>query len=409
MKISNTSLKFPLILFLISPLLSLIASFKSKNLTYIRYSIWGFYVFYGYVIIGSIEGTDVSRYFEMFSEFAILNWDKKAVFLNEDLTFDYFKTFSFYIVSIFSSNPRVYFAFIGFIFGFFYSGIIVNLIHKTAKIYNVLTFLLVFHFIFIIPFYSVQFVRFSTAVVVFLYFVFEYFINGKNTKFLYFSGLSILVHFTFIFPFIALILYHFLPKKIYVYFYFYLLTTVVIQPEFSTVKDIIQQYLPTTILEEKKAYLNEDYVEDVIVKKKRANWYIDYKGQILKYVTLLLVFYLVFVKSRFITTSEIYSSLFSFGLFFASLANIVSVIPSGSRFYNVSYPIIWFVLTIILTRMPSLKTNLFIKTILFFFLLFQIIVGFRYAFDSISIDLLFSNVFFMFYYVTDIPLIDFVK
>jgi hypothetical protein len=361
------------------------------------------------VIIGSIEGTDVSRYFEMFSEFAILNWDEKAVFLNEDVKFDYFKAFSFYIVSIFSSSPRVYFAFIGFVFGYFYSGIMVTLIRKTDKIKTVLAFLLVLHFIFVIPFYSVQFVRFSTAVVVFLYFVFEYFINGKNTKFLYFSGLSILVHFTFIFPFIALILHHFLPKKLYVYFYFYLITTVVIQPEFSTVKDAIQQYLPTTVLEEKQTYLNEDYAEDVIVKKKQANWYIDYKGQILKYVTLLLVIYLLFVKSRFITSSKVYLDLLSFGLFFAGMANIVAVIPSGSRFYTVSYPVIWIVLTIIMTRMSYLKTNLILKAILVFFLSFQIIVGLRYAFDSISIDLLFSNIFFMFYYVTDIPLIDFVK
>jgi hypothetical protein len=338
-----------------------------------------------------------------------MDYDEKLKFFDVDSKFDLFRPFSFHFVSLFSSSSRVYFAFIGVIFGFFYSRIIGMILRNVYVKMSLLDKIFIFSFIFILPFTSVQFVRFSTAIVVFLYFILKYFLEEKSNKYLILACVgSIFIHFSFALPAAVLILFVFLPKKMDVYFYAFVISSFFMIVEFSALKVLIEANLPSD-LESKSAYLNEGYAESLVENLLQTNWYIQYRGEIVKYITLLLLFYTRnLVKKGYMQLGK-YKNLLLFGLFLGTIANIISVVPSGNRFLGISYPIIWLVLIIIHINIKLYKQNYYAKNILSLFFAFQIIVGMRVAADILPVDFFASNPILILFGVTDIPIIDFVK
>lgn len=407
--ISNQNTGYLILIFFISPFLSLILALKHLKVKLIENIIWANYTFLGFILVKTNSTTDVYRYSYWFESFARMEYIEKLKFFENESKIDIFRTFSFHFISLFSTSSSVYFAFIGCVYGFFYSriiGIILQNIHNKMLWFDKL---FIFTFIAILPFTSVQFVRFSTATVVFIYFTLKYFLDGNSIKYLVLACIgSMIIHFSFALPAVALILFVFLPKKLDIYFYAFAISSFFIIVEFSALKVLIENYIPSD-LESKKSYLNEDYAEAIVESVTIKNWYIQYGGEIIKYITLILLFYIRNLIRKGLLSLGKYKHLLLFGLFLATISNIVSVVPSGFRFLGVSYPIIWTVLTIIYVNNNKCKENYYIKLILFLFFIFQILVELRIATDIISIDFFASNPIFMFFGLTDIPIIDFIK
>jgi hypothetical protein len=338
-----------------------------------------------------------------------MDYDEKLKFFDVDSKFDLFRPFSFHFVSMFSSSSRVYFAFTGVVFGFFYSRIIGMILSNIYVKMSLLDKIFIFSFIFILPFTSVQFVRFSTAIVVFLYFILKFFLKKKSNKYLILACIgSIFIHFSFVLPAAVLILFVFLPKKMDFYIYAFVISSFFVIVEFSALKVLIATNLPS-YFESKSSYLNEGYAESVVENLIQTNWYIQYRSKIVKYITLLLLFYTRnLVKKGYIQLGK-YKNLLLFGLFLGTIANIVSVVPSVNRFLGISYPIIWIVLTVIHINGRQYKQNNYTKLIVSLFFAFQIIVGTRITMDTLPVDFFASNPILILFGVTDIPIIDFIK
>lgn len=394
-----------ILLFIIWPFLALMVNVKSYRTKDFQLVALLFFAYFGYVFVTVLETSDVYRYSILFSQYAQLPIELRLSYF-ENRMFDLFRPVSFFIVSLFTNDARIFLAFVATIYGYFYLKLfkIISLyLHKSKAQYAVL---FVISWLFTLPVYGFQFIRFSTAEVVFIYATTEIILNGNiTTRTISNLVLACLIHFSFVVPVICLLSYTFIYKNKVVLFYLFITTSFVQFAEFDTLANLIAQYLPES-LESKRGYLNEDLnvlrEEDL----KTVNWYIFYRPIVLLSALLLLLFPLVHRRSA---KSELRMfSLLNFALFLGVIGNIVSIIPSADRFLGVATHLLWLICTIAYLA-GNLKLDVFRKTIVALVLIFNIIVGTRFMMDGASIELLFGNPIFAYFSHSNIPLIDYIK
>lgn len=154
--------------------------------------------------------------------------------------------------------------------------------------------------------------------------------------------------------------------------------------------------------------MDENYKTLVEESAKSANWYILYRQILLKYLLLILLFIFVYQRGNLIQNSKT-EKILSFALFFGVFANIISIVPSGFRFLSVSNGLMWFVLIPFLINNINTKNWRPIDIVTLSILFLNLIVGFRYLLDTASIEFFIGNLFSIFIYVTDAPVIEFIK
>lgn len=404
--LSSRDKKYGTFLFLIWPLLSLLILSKYYKTRFYSNVIWALFGFLGLFLIYNAPGSDAFRYGEMFEEFAKMNTDEKRHYFGEGQSLDYFRPFSFYFISIFTTDSRLYFVCIALFFGFFYKKMLYDFFNKLTALKRLPQIIVFTSFIFILPFLSFKFVRFSTATIIFLYFTIKYF-DTNNVKYQLFAAGSILVHFALVLPVGFLLIYRFLPKT-KIYFPLFVITSFITFIEFEQLKSIIQLSIPTNILEVKSSYLNEDYKEAVEQSFTRTNWYIQYRGLILK-ISSLFILLIAFSQNNF--KNIINYNLLIFGFAFGIIANIVAVVPSGFRFLGISGPLIWYVIicNYINDTLSSIKHKKIISLIIIPVSLFNVVIGFRYFADDMPIDVFFSNFVWGLVSSSEIPIINLIK
>lgn len=405
--INNT--KIAIGIFIVSPILSLIVLARQYRSKLYLNLIWFFFAFLGYILVTSNEFGDSSRYSKMFTEYANMSFEDQVVYFKEDAKLDLFRPLSFKLVSLFTDNDKFYFAFVAFFFGFFYSRILNFLIINLNQYLTFFTSLVLINFLFLMNFYGFQFVRFNTATVLFVYFILKFYLEEKKVKYLVFASLSVLIHFTYVFPVSFLILYQFLPKYKKLFLYGFLVTSLFTFFEFSTLAQNIESVLPTE-LESRKSYLDSDYKTSIEESSNQVNWYIKIRGPLIKYTFLILIIqFLLFFKDK-INYNKKYDDLLGFLFFFGIFANIVSVVPSGSRFLSIVYGTIWLLLiTILINNRALLMQKPLVKYYLYFFFGFNLVIGVRYLFDIFPIEFFIGNFITVMIDTTDISMIEYIK
>ena len=178
--------------------------------------------------------------------------------------------------------------------------------------------------------------------------------------------------------------------------------------EFSELETIISGNLPLA-LESKQVYLNSDYAESTLISANNANWYIQLKPYSLKIATIFLILYTRSLLMKNKLLYEKYKSPLIFGLFLGSIVNVLSLIPSLSRFFTLSNSIMWVVFIFFHTNNKKYKANWFTSSTLTLFFVFQSIISFRYIADLAPIEFLVGNPLSILIGVTDIPIIDYLK
>lgn len=394
------------ILFLISPLLSLVVlarNFRSQAFFNVA---WLFFGFLGIIIVTSNEASDVYRYSTWFNEYSNSSEQIQKSFFEEDIFIEVYRPLSFFLVSSFTDSSKIYLGFVALIFGYFYVGIIRMLLDNVLNRIGVFQLLFVLNFIFVFSFLGFQFVRFTTASVIFLYYFLRYSKN-QDVKNILLSATSITIHFTFLFPVIILIGFHFFIKNkdLKIWYLLFLITSIITFVDFTVLKNIIEQYLPAE-LESKKGYLNEDYKMNVDESLSNVNWYIKYRADLLKFASLYIIYHLIF---KFKTLDLQLVGILKFALFFGVFANIVSVVPSGFRFLVISNSLIWFAIAAFFLRNNLYSMNGIKVKILSGVIIFNIIIGFRYVFDIMPIELFIGNPILVFLGTSGVPLIEFIK
>ena len=406
---SDTKL-YAFLLFLIWPALSVWFAFKYYNTSWAKNIIWLFVVFYGYTMVISNTGIDANRYRDKFiesSKHTTSNDEEIKVYKEgEGESVDFIQPILNKIISKITNNHKILFAVYGLIFGFFYSRSIWILLERINHPITFISVILLLVFILINPFWNINGFRFNTALQIFIYGVLLYFVEGKK-KGIWFILITFTVHFSFIIAITIFLMYLLIGNRITIYFYFFIASLFIGELQLDGVRDKMS-FLPSVFLERTEGYVNEEYKDSIVNKRKEINWYASMYSKILHYsIYFLLIGLYIRNRSSIKKHRELYNFLGLIFLFYG-ISNIISSIPSAGRFLTLAASMAIGLIILIAKNLNDIWLNrMFRITIPFLFLFIIVII--RIGFDTIGITTVFGNPFIAIFMENDKALIELIK
>src|SRR6218665_493379 len=274
------------LLFFVSPLISLINSFRFRENGVYKNILWLFVVFYGLTICfprgdQSLDGYRRFKSFEMssfrndysFSQF-------QSEFSDDDNTnTDFFEPLLVYAVSRFTSNPHIMFGVYGLIFGFFYSRNLSYVLDRVSQKNIAPLFLLLLALAILNPFWNLGGFRYCFATHLFLYSLLPYFFENKK-KNLIWLFLTPFVHFSYLFAVLVFLVYWLAGNRMFIYFFYYIFCFFLGRIDIPFFTSILS-FIPSTAIQEKgKAYTYDKYVDRVTdIKNISLNWYAIFSSE----------------------------------------------------------------------------------------------------------------------------------
>jgi hypothetical protein len=226
---------------------------------------------------------------------------------------------------------------------------------------------------------------------VFFYGVIPFLIEKKSNR-IYLAFLTPLIHFSFLFAVIPLLIYLLLGNRMIAYFIIFFVSIFIAEIDMKFLEPVFS-YLPGVIEKKATGYTSDYYAEFIDeLDTVDLNWYAAYKDRILN-VFVVIVLVLSFLFNREFARSRYYS-IISFTLLFMGVSQIFKSIPSMDRFLTVGYLFAFtFILLFSVYNNQAQWFKLFCNIFVWGLVLWSI-VEIRNGFDTISIASVFSNFFF---------------
>lgn len=380
--------------FFIWPFSAIIMAFKNWDKPWAKNVFWLFCVFFGFTfVIADMGGADSDRYARQFIQFA--HSDSGLI----DLISTFYATGSDYIdivmpllmffLSRLTDNPAILFVIFGLFSGYFYSRNIWYVFERVNVRFSELLILFMFAFIMLNPIWNINAFRFHLAAQVFLFGTLPYLLEGKK-KGLIWSALSVLAHFTFVFPVAVLGLYILFRNRTKLYLIFFIITAFISEINLEWVQSSFS-FLPDFLFVEVMRYTNAEYVEYIGIASGELPWFITYSSLGIKLVVYTLVAFTFLYARDLLEERADLKNLLSFALLLYAFANLFSMIPSGGRFIVVANTFMFPFFIISLSTFPRLSESLIIKAVSFPFLLLFCTVSIRMGLDHFSIMAIIGN------------------
>lgn len=424
----TTSIRFghlsleEILLFFLWPFASLIFALRQFRSPKAMTFFWLFCIYFGFAFIvpENVPGSpDSARYaarlqtlhaepisFNQLTD--MLYSGQGRVDIYEKGKLDIYEPIVTWSVSIFTGDARFLFAVFATVFGYFYTQnlwIIFSMI-KTEISWIIL--LMILTYAMTNPIWEINGVRMWTAAHIFLYGSLRY-ILFEEKKGLIWAGISILVHYSFLFPFTLLVIYLFLPVNLTFLFIFYVIASFFVDANLSSIRQVLF-FLPDVYHSKVNDYTTE--VSSVIRTSayNSQSWHIKFAGLSLKWVLNLWIFAAYWFRNYWIEQSSDLKRLFSYALFIGGFAHLASSLISGGRFLTISRGLFFaFFILFVHNHFQFLKKLKILKYISFPLLLFYVLFKFRLGFDYMGFSTIFGNPIFTYFFNEQTRLIDFVK
>ncbi len=379
--------------FLAWPFVSAAAGLRNYRKPWAKNLFWAFCAFYGmtFAIGAESKSSDIVRYVAEFQALygVPMTFSKAIDYFAYSGEVDILRTFIAITLSRFTDSQPVLTLIYGTIFGFFLSRNLWYILEQLEGKLLPLTMVLLTCFFLVNPIWNINGFRMWTATHVFLYGLLPYLCEGKKKR-LWFAFGSIAVHFAFIVPSLLLIGYMFLGNRLTLYFVFFISTFFISELNLALFNKYVEGYMPEIVQERTSSYRTESAVQKRGAKPQRV-WYARWYQKALNWVMMGFLI-ILFVKSRkFFESHKYWLNLFSFTLLMFGTANVMSLVPSGSRYLSIASLctlalIIFFVQNISQTKMLKRFTLFAYPALLLF-----IIVSLRIAFYSLSATAILGN------------------
>lgn len=344
------------------------------------------------------EGADSGRYalkfIFMHYNVETFNQLKEIIFSSSKMEF--YQPLVTYLVSRYTDNPHWLFFVFAIVYGYFYSRNIWYILDKLPKGFYGYIWILVSYYILICPIWNISGVRMWTALQMFCFGALPYLIDKDRSK-LFIAFFSIFVHYTFLMPVTILLVYVFIPDRVksgklffMISFVLYMLTLFMNVFEISQLGDFMYKIIPNLYDSNIKGYLGNEYVERINELANDKSFLYKFVSSIKKYGIAYLII-LSFLSIRKNENNELNNiiRLFSYALIMYSIANILSIVPSGSRFIVLAE--MFTLPAIIFTKVYlGLRIN-FCDRIIFFLFIIVIIMQLRIGTECYGVSLFFGN------------------
>lgn len=407
--------KYKWIIFLISPLLSIVFSFKNLRVKDTVNLVWAFVAFFGWSMVPYTDQKDSSAYRNKLqllynSEESQNNFLSNFYELGGET--DILIPLLIYLTSFITENGSVLFLLFGIVFGYFYSrnlGFILDITKNSHQ--HFLIVFLVFCLLLIIPFWSINGIRFWTAAHVVLWCVLSYCKHekGKYYVLLFFTPL---IHFSFIFVVLIFFVWKiFDPKNSTLLLILFFISYFFSYYSISFVVELIQNYAPSFAENEVKSYTHPDLIISTQKGRVDSNWYVRYFLRALNLGVYILFYILIFrFGKKVFIDNQFLIKLTSFALFFGVISNLFSVIPSFSRFTKITTFLFLFLCISFIINILNLNKKIpKITFVPIFLIFFWLVVNIRDGMDFISLGTLSNPIIALVQELNDTALINLIK
>lgn len=356
MKKKISGLGFPLFFILpISGFCTSLFDLKSKSTAFI-------YVLFAMVVGYSISFTDASadsfRYAEAFSRFDnTLDYNRIVnLYLDGELR-DLYRLLLFYIVSLFSNNPKVMYAFAGLVYGSFSYMCIRIFVKERGENFDFYTFILALIFFTYVSLSNLNSFRFNTGAVFFFISVYNYIINKKP---IWIIGILMtpLFHYGFILVVPVMIIYKLIDKILIrtnkinsILFYCFIIAFMaswVLKTNSISLGFLSQNEALSGAVGQRLSYVNSSDVANLVENRRENSVFLSIQKIFdygIKIYVFLMIIYLKKLHKNLNDNNRHFTKLFSFVLFFYTFSFIATSFPSGARFLNISH--LFFVLLVV--------------------------------------------------------------
>lgn len=390
--------------FIICPFIGFIQAIKNYRSSWAKPTIIAFVAFFGMSMVKS-DAVDSSRDAQKLE--IMYSADKsfenlEASFYNEDGSLDIYTPIVTFIFSLYTDNAKFLFLFYGLVFGYFYVNNIWMILNQSKGKLPWEQFLVLATFTMVIGFWNLNGVRMWTAAHIFFYGGFSYLYLNRKIGLLI-AASSALIHFSMLLPFGLLLVYSFSNINYRLLYIFYIISFFILELNIGIVKSFVETYVPDFMVPKVKSYLDEEYIEKVITINDKGSWYITYYIPILSYFNLIFVT-LIFFKAKLSLHAK---KLFGFALLFLAVANITSLLPSGSRYLLIA---LMFSVALSFIVLINSSKPIFTKSIKLMspVLVLFCIVSIRILLDYFNITTLTNPIVVLFTNI-EVPIIDFIK
>lgn len=245
--------------------------------------------------------------------------------LPDEQQIDYYSAFMQWFVSRFTGSTKLYLSLIALAYGLFFAYNVNYVIEKTK--FNTMTVLLLIVLI-VTPNVTLITHRWWMALQVFLCGMLPVVFDKKYFRLLWCLAAVFLVHYSFLFPLILLVVYLILPKKVlWPYLLIYLAACSLKSFNFDFFTPLVEQYLPEMTYDRTVTYLETEQYEQ--------NFFSQTGELAMELANIILMVALIFKNNKW-KENALLSNLYVLALLMGSFSALTNITEWGWRYLDMS-------------------------------------------------------------------------
>lgn len=398
------------ILFWIWPLFSLIFALVNYRSSFAKNIVWFFSAFFGFTFVISNEGMDANRYRDYLIEYHHSEMDFSQFWSGLQAGTigrgDYYEPLLSFFVSRFTDDYRFLFAIFGLIFGYFYSRNIWYLIEKSGKQIKTIAVPFIILFAFIVPIWTINGVRFYTALQIYFFSVLYLLIN-RDKRYIVFSVLSIFIHVAFTLPVALLLIFYFVRLPKIVYPVLLIVGLFFVNLDIQGILNLLPE-LSGVAADRVGSYTHPEMVKAYFQDIEQTRWFVRWRVTGIKLLSFFIIIYLLFVKGKKLKEFD-FSPLLYFGIIVFSITSILSIVPSVARMFDIATLSFLAVLFLFIQKEDKNYWMRFFSPLTIIPVLLYVVVEIRVGIERIGINTIFMNPVVAAYFENETAIIELIK
>ena len=414
-------------IFIIWPFFSFVNALRDVSNRSNQIIFLAFSFLFGYSVFYSTGGGDIMRYELGFNQVANYRWNDFFFFLKHPLSIERYNFYEInamnskpdiyalslsFFVSRFTENPRWFWAFASSIYTFTVLHFFNSIKYEVNWVKNSFSQSVFFiALLLIVPFFvGVTGIRFWPALFIFTTYSLKFF-NDRKLKYLLLASISMLFHYTFLFPLIIMLLTSIIPNSRFIFKVLTLVgitlfTVNTVTSSLNLFSSVASTFEETSIEKSMESYGNEEILESRKENYNRTNWYVRFNQFSIFYFLVFIGILDVLGVFRYEENSFLYRTYPLFFIFLL-LSLLTDELGSIGRFKYVYFLLLLSRLLILSGLQPNKRIFKGIALPLLPILIMYTLVSFRTGFYLVDPTLLINNVFAIFFTESEVSLSEF--
>lgn len=377
--------KYAFLAYFIWPLITVIAVFNDTRSRLFQVIIMCFSALVGYTFYFNVQGSDSMVYADQFNFWQSQNISDlinlvSKLYVSDSSIIDIGLPLIYYSVSRISADIGVFFMVLALLFSFVLLRIL-KLLQSQFSEFKFFQLLLVTLFFVLVPLFYINHFRWYFSLLLFIYGILIFYVNGKFYSW-FILAVSVLMHFSFIAPFLVFTLYRIIKNRNWIY-YLILITSFIFSLNLASnlqASDLVENSAYNSKI---SAYTAEKYMNDVEEGMNSKILILQLIDPITKFSLFLLTILLFMFKKN---SSDVANGFYSFSLLVMAMVNFGSQIQSFGTRFSVMYSLLALLALLFGTRHLTLS-SLFMKVLILFcisLLFLNLIVKIRYGLEYLG-------------------------